>query len=515
MAFYATLARSVTPLADLAPVPTARFGLRLATQITLPFVALFSLLLSLLGWVVAREILEDVRARVEQQQRFVLAVVAYYPTPPYEAFLRELRDRAVGPDETGDGLEIVVQVDPEPPVTTLDLSRPEHTQLLSDLRSAVREPKYFPGLSDPATTSRLHTTQVPLAGQVYLIHYASRLMPLEPSRTVRPGYFVLYPLARVEEAQNRALARIAGLGALGVALAALLGWVMARWITRPVRRLAVTAGRLASGGLSESLDSGRERGPAEIAELAAAFQTMVESLRRSQEELLKSERLASTGRLAASVAHEIRNPLTSMRITVQVLADRQPQADEATRKAYAIVLSEIDRLELAVEELLTFARPRPAQRAPTDLNKLCAETLDFLRRQLEHAKVAAKLEADPALPSDLPLDANKIRQLLVNLVLNAMQAIVRNGTVTVRTRWDAHARRVSLEVADTGPGIPEQVRERVFEVFVSTKPGGGGLGLAIAKQIAEEHAGSIRFETGKSGTVFFVALPVGEHDSPA
>jgi signal transduction histidine kinase len=139
------------------------------------------------------------------------------------------------------------------------------------------------------------------------------------------------------------------------------------------------------------------------------------------------------------------------------------------------------------------------------LNKLAAETLEFLERQLQHAHIGSSLDADAALPTDLLVDPEKVRQLLVNLILNAQQAMVRDGTVTVRTRWDAPGERALLSVSDTGPGIAEEVRDKLFELFVSTK-GGGGLGLAIAKQIAEEHGGSISFETSPRGTTFTAEL---------
>jgi signal transduction histidine kinase len=284
----------------------------------------------------------------------------------------------------------------------------------------------------------------------------------------------------------------------------LLARLVAHWVCRPVRRLATDAERLARGGLEAQLRPGPQAARDEIGRLADAFHAMVQSLRRSQEDLVKAERLAATGKLAATVAHEIRNPLTSLRMTVQLLAQRA--SDAATGEAYQVVLSEIDRLALIVEELLTFARPRPPQRVPTDLNRLAAESVKFLQRQFDHARVQARLEPDAGLPSGLALDPDKMRQLLYNLLLNAMQAVVRGGTVTVRTQWQADARRAILEVADTGPGIAAEVRERLFEPFVSTKPG-GGLGLAVAKQIVEEHAGRIGFETSQAGTTFRVELP--------
>jgi signal transduction histidine kinase len=170
-------------------------------------------------------------------------------------------------------------------------------------------------------------------------------------------------------------------------------------------------------------------------------------------------------------------------------------------------------LALSVDELLTIARPRAAKRAPTQLGRLVTDTVAFLERQLKHAHVTVSVENDQELPGDLPLDANKIRQLLVNLLLNAMQAIVRDGTITVRTRWDATRRVATLEVSDDGPGIPESVRGHVFELFVSTKDGGGGLGLAVAKKVVEEHDGTIDFETSGQGTTFRVELPAGADTS--
>ncbi|MBI3832398.1 MAG: HAMP domain-containing protein [Planctomycetes bacterium] len=482
-------------------------GLGLATKITVPFVLLFSLLLVALGVVLASEIFKEIEARVEREQTFVLAVASDPRMPRGEASLRAIKRSATG-DEGERGPELIAMEEHTSPSTTLDLAKEEGAALLKDLAKAAKEPERFPGLHGAEAGERIGSTHATLAGQKYLVLYIARPGRV-PGEALR-DYFLIYPQANIEAVQQRALARIAGFGACGLLLAALLGRLVAHWITRPIKRLATAAGRLASGGLNEPFEHDAEKARDEIGELARAFGAMVESLRASQHELVKAERLAATGKLAASVAHEIRNPLTSLRMTVQMLAEKaEKRGDASDREAYQVILGEIDRLALSVEELLTFARPRPAQRAPADLNLLVQDTVKFLGRQLQHARVQARVEPDAGLPADFAFDANKVRQLLVNLVLNAMQAIVREGTVTIRTRWDAVRRAATLEVADTGPGIPQEIRDKAFDPFVSTKPGGGGLGLAIAKQIAEEHAGAIRFETGKTGTTFFVTLPAG------
>ena len=262
--------------------------------------------------------------------------------------------------------------------------------------------------------------------------------------------------------QNEALYRILGLGGLGLALAAGLGLLIAQWISAPIRTLAATATRVQSKGLQPvdekipppTLDTLRND---EIGELSRSFQGMLESLRASQSDLLRAERLASAGKIAASVAHEIRNPLTSLRMMLQMLQQKAAKADSGDQQAFVIILGEVDRLSLAVEDLLTVAKPRPAQRVPTDLNQLVESNLKFMERQLSHARITARTEFDPLMPKDLQLDPNKLRQVLVNLILNALQAMVRDGTVLLRTRWLEKERTAILEVNDTGPGIPVEV----------------------------------------------------------
>ena len=491
-----------TPAPDKPPVslpqPMRPFGL--AIKITLPFLALFALLLLALGIVVARGILAEVEAQVENKQRFVLEVCSFRGFAFEEDMLRDIRTLGGGVT-FGD---IVILEDGGRKLTTLPHADPNTGRVMDDLQAQIVK---HPGLT--AEDSGIKRMRLMLNGQDWMVLYTSR--PTRGASPVKRYFYLLYPFAQIEQAKNSALTRLIALGGAGLFLAALLGLLIAQWISRPVRRLATAAQQISTSGLSDTLDpalssvSAEKKGD-EIHHLALAFRSMVESLKRSQGELLKAERLAATGKLAASVAHEIRNPLTSLRMTVEMLAQR-PSNDAATQEAYRIVLNEIDRLALAVEELLTFARPRPPQRVPTDLNQLIRDTLKFMERQMAHAHVSAETEPDASLPQDLALDPNKIRQLLVNLLLNAQQAIVRNGTIRVNTVWDAAASTLTLSVADTGPGIPPEVRERVFELFVSTKTGGGGLGLTIARQIVEEHGGTIAFTTSTSGTTFKVTLP--------
>ncbi|MEI6235671.1 MAG: ATP-binding protein [Planctomycetota bacterium] len=487
----------------------------LRTLITLPFLALFAALVLALGWILAREMLAEVESRVESEQRFMLSVAASPGWPLGEESLRRIRNRAALPSDEpqAEGAsEFIVLQNGTSPLTTLARGKSDGRALGDALLDELKRRPELEPLNEAIQRQR-----VQLAGHDFLMLSTSRAV--RGPMTAPRRFFLLHPYLEIEQAKNRTLRRIIALGAAGLASALALGLLLAHWISRPVRRLAAQVKRVSAAGLndaplpeSDAENTALERAGGEIGELSRAFRSMMESLRQSQIELLKNERLAATGKLAACVAHEIRNPLTSLRMTVQMLqsasqpsATSKPISGPNTQEAYRVILDEIDRLSLAVEELMTFASPRPPQKIPSDLNALAADTLRFLERQLAHAKVRSTFEADPTLPSDLLVDPNKLRQVLVNLILNAMQAIVRGGEIVVRTRWDGS--RAVLEVQDSGPGIAPDIRATMFELFASTKAGGGGMGLAVAKQIVEEHGGTISFESAPGRTIFRVELP--------
>ncbi len=478
------------------------FGL--ALKITLPFVALFAVLLMVLGVVLAREIIAELEDRVEREQRFVLEALSGFIRQDMLMRIHDLEARSMLSEFPNARTEFVVFTGETSVLSTVPVKDKLAWRLIDDLKAARQKDEFKAGPEFKRQTAVLNN-------QTWLLLFRSYSGEGSLPREI----YHLYPYDEIAGAKRRAIEHIITLGMLGLLAAALLGLLMAHWVALPVRRLAAAARRVTSGGLNEPIPEAlavrnQPEHVDEIGELTLAFQTMLESLRRSQNELLKAERLASTGKLAASVAHEIRNPLTSLRMTVQMLQQRSKETDPNLKEGYVIVLREIDRLALAVEELLTFARPRPAQREPVDLHKLIADVLKLLDHQLAHARVKSAMDLDPTLPPQVPLDPNKIRQLLQNLIINAQQAVVRDGTVTVKTAWNAAAKTVTLSVIDTGPGISPEVRDTVFELFVSTKAGGGGIGLAVAKQIAEEHGGSISFETSNSGTAFNVVLAARE-----
>ena len=281
----------------------------------------------------------------------------------------------------------------------------------------------------------------------------------------------------------------------------------------------------------------------EVGALAQAFNGMAASLAERErqlfeqrERLLRSERLAAIGQVSAQITHEIRNPLSSIGLNAELLADelrdahftRPAQRTEAGALLSAIA-REIDRLTEISEQYLAFARAPRSPPAPVDLGELCRDLLDFLAAELAAAGVTTQL----SLPDDLPLvtgNEDQLRQALLNLLRNAKEAMAGDrpsdrgsdpsatgatggalaNPLWVRASWSA-AEGVRLEVSDSGPGVPLSVRERIFDPFFSTKLTGTGLGLSLSQRIAQEHGGSLRLQANtqaaEGGATFVLSFP--------
>jgi signal transduction histidine kinase len=314
-----------------------------------------------------------------------------------------------------------------------------------------------------------------------------------PLRRGAERCLVLFEAERVERRRRDALVPVVVAGALGLLVALLLGLAVARAIARPVRHLADSVKGVAAGAFT--IDVG-PRGPGEIGELQDAFVAMVREIRAAEERLRESERFAALGRLAGGIAHELRNPLTAIRMAVETAAKGN---EESRAEARDIALSEIERLDRTLREMLDYVRPREPKLADVDAGELLADVAALLTPQCEHLRVKLETEAEPGLV--LRVDADRMKQALLNLVLNAAQAQPQGGVVRVRARAGA------VEVADEGPGIPAEVRETLLQPFVTTKAAGIGLGLAVVAQVAEEHGARLEYETSDNGTTFRLVWP--------
>jgi two-component system NtrC family sensor kinase len=273
--------------------------------------------------------------------------------------------------------------------------------------------------------------------------------------------------------------------------------------------------------LSDAFNVMRERLREARDELAAFTRQLEEKVeQRSRQldaartKLIHSDRLASLGQLAASVAHEVNNPIGSV-INLTMLLRRimgsggiPPGREEEFRRHLQRIEEETTRVGRIVSDLLSFARRSKPQRDPSDLNAIVGKTVDLLHHKLDLAGVDAKLDLDPA-PAAVPCDRSQIEQVVINLVMNAAEAVGKGGKVVVRTRQEPGS--ALLEVEDDGPGIPEDVLPRIYDPFFTTKDAGKGvgLGLAVVYGIVEAHGGSIDVDSrAGEGATFTVRLPM-------
>lgn len=237
------------------------------------------------------------------------------------------------------------------------------------------------------------------------------------------------------------------------------------------------------------------------------FQDLTE-LRRMELAVQRSERLASIGRLAAGIAHEIRNPLASISGSVEVLKSL-PGADAETRQLVDIAVREVDRLDRLISDLLDYARPRTEERQPLDLGEVATEIGKALEHERRERSIQVVVDSEPGVGIDGA--SGQIRQVLWNLIRNAIDAMPSGGTLRVATWLEeltGGRREAILSVSDTGVGIPGEDLDRIFEPFFSTKPNGTGLGLATVARIVEDHRGNIDMASERGrGTTFTLRFP--------
>ena len=232
--------------------------------------------------------------------------------------------------------------------------------------------------------------------------------------------------------------------------------------------------------------------------------------RRLEQSRQSAARASYVGLLASGLAHEIRNPLNAMNMNLQMLEEEIQALPDPEESDYAELLEstkgEIKRLDGLVNNFLQYARPTLPRFEVRDLNEVVAEVLRFLELDFKKNSIELRQSLEPLLPT-VELDETQFKQALINLLVNARQVVQPGGVVEVLTRPGSHG-EVVLEVRDDGPGIPHETRDRIFEVFYSSRGGGTGLGLPIAKQVIQQHGGTIELESVVGeGTTFRIRFP--------
>jgi len=232
--------------------------------------------------------------------------------------------------------------------------------------------------------------------------------------------------------------------------------------------------------------------------------------REVTEQLIRSENLASLGKLAAGVAHEINNPLTGILTNASLMLEDLPP-DDPRRPDLQTIVDETLRCRTIVKGLLDFARQTQPQKTTLSLNKVVEDVLALVRNQASFRNIALRTALDPSLPPVMA-DQDQMRQVVLNIVLNASEAMAKGGELHIASLRDPQRGRVEVSFRDTGPGIPDDVKARLFEPFFTTKATGTGLGLSIAYGILERHGGEIRADSSTGhGTIITLALPEGPH----
>jgi signal transduction histidine kinase len=312
-------------------------------------------------------------------------------------------------------------------------------------------------------------------------------------------------------AAQASLARSLGASAAGALLVLLViaWWLLGREAVAPLTRLVSTMRRAEAGDLAVRADEGR---PDELGVAARGFDATLAALRRSQVELeafyrermVRADRFAAVGEMASGLAHEIKNPLAGLSGALELLAE-DVAGDAERAELVGDMRHQVARLAHTMESLLSYARPPKARMRSTDLNATLERVLFLIRQQARGGAVEVHQNLDPAAPA-VHADPSQLEQVFLNICLNACQAMNGSGgALTVRSHVGEG--RITVEVADTGPGIPERLRANIFKPFFTTKREGNGLGLAISARIVAEHGGHIGYRCPPGGgTVFAVTL---------
>jgi signal transduction histidine kinase len=298
---------------------------------------------------------------------------------------------------------------------------------------------------------------------------------------------------------------------VGPILAIGLAILFIRGITGPVNELLRATRKVKGGDLSTRIQGLRD----EFGEVAASFNEMAASLNEQMQNMQRAEQMKMVGEMAAGLVHEVKNPLAGIKASIQILVQEgnTPQEDKMILTA---VLGEVERIESLMKGLLSFARPPRPQFVPVDINSVVESSITL---SLPYSSVASGSRKppksidivknlDPGLPMVMA-DPGQMQQVLLNLFMNAIEAMPEGGTLKVSTSGGSgSSRSVQIEIADTGKGINEETRKKIFQPFFTTKRKGTGLGLAITKRFVEMHSGTISIDQNPGGgTLFRILLP--------
>lgn len=309
-------------------------------------------------------------------------------------------------------------------------------------------------------------------------------------------------------AEARELRITAGVAIFSVlSLAVLLVFVLVKQILGPVRRLALAVD--GEGGVSRSENEVKALGRRVRGLIENIGQTQDE-LEKSREHLLQAEKMAMVGKLAAGVAHSVRNPLTSVKMRLFSL-DRTLDLSPTQKEDFGVISEEIGHIDTIVQNFLEFSRPPKLKMQKASPSEVVNLVIQLLEHRLKSYEVDIEVHRKQALP-EIQVDPEQLKEVLVNLIVNACEAMDGGGSIAIHEEESfvtPLGQVVVIRLTDNGPGIPESIREKVFEPFFTTKEEGSGLGLSIAIRIVEEHGGRLDLSSEEGqGSAFVITLPI-------
>jgi len=340
----------------------------------------------------------------------------------------------------------------------------------------------------------------------------------EPIRDIKDEIVGILYVGILEEKfidmRNSATAMFLGIAFAGMIIALIVSSFLAKSVLQPIKQLIFASHQWADGNLDFRVEATQKD---EIAELTETFNLMASSLKErderlkeyTQQQIMKSERLATLGQLAAGVAHEINNPLGAI-LMYSHLSLEEMESEDPRRKNLEKVAAEATRCKNIVRSLLDFARQSEPNVEEADANEILRRTLSLLQNQAQFQNITILTTLSTSLPKAM-MDSSQVQQIFTNIILNAAEAIDGQGEVTIATRTAESGEFIEIEFTDTGCGIPQENLDKIFDPFFTTKEvgRGTGLGLAVSYGIIARHRGTIEVKSNPGkGTTFIVRLPL-------
>jgi two-component system NtrC family sensor kinase len=355
----------------------------------------------------------------------------------------------------------------------------------------------------------------------------------EPIQNIDGGIIGILYVGMLEkpyiDLRNKVMVTFTGIAVLCVVILLVILFFITSTIIRPLQNMVFATNKIARGNMNHKVDISFQD---EVGQLAQSFNQMTEALKMAnqkliqwgktlekrveertkelkdmQDSMIQSEKMASLGKIAAGVAHEINNPLTSILINTHLMMEKTPEESPFQENLH-MISEETSRCGDIVKGLLEFARQNPPQKSYVDINEIVNTVVGILEKQvtLKNIQIFKKLEEKLPL---IEVDASKIKQVFWNLIINAAEAMPEGGTLTICSRLSKSEEFIEVEFLDTGVGISDEQKKKLFDPFFTTKGGGTGLGLAVSYGIIEQHHGRIDVKSHLSqGSSFTVNLPV-------